>query len=126
MSNPVLSKIISPTVLLYTFVTISQFGRGLYLASADGGPPGFMFINAVGFLWILGWWLLKDSRKRGVAWVYDLGLFLYVAWPFIMPYYLLKSRGTKGLFVIVAFAVVYVSALLAGTILYVLLNSGAG
>jgi hypothetical protein len=65
--------------------------------------------------------LLKDSRSRGVGWVFDMGLFLYIAWPFVMPYYLLKTRGAKGLLLILAFAGVYVGALIAGAMLHALL-----
>lgn len=38
-----------------------------------------------------------------------------------MPYYLLKTRGAKGLLVMLACAAVYVGALVAGALLYVLL-----
>jgi hypothetical protein len=118
MSSSLLSRIVSPTVLLYTFVVIAQIGRGAYFASADQPPPAFIFINSLGFLWIIGWWLLRDSHKRGVAWVYDMGMFLYIAWPLIMSYYLLKSRGARGLLVILGFVGAYVSALVIGTVLY--------
>lgn len=50
-----------------------------------------------------------------------MGLFLYIAWPFVMPYYLLKTRGAKGLLLILAFAGVYVGALIAGAMLHALL-----
>jgi len=62
-----------------------------------------------------------DSRGRGLSWVFDMGLFLYVAWPFILPYYVVKTRGTKGLLVILSFVAVYVGASIAGVVLYVLL-----
>jgi hypothetical protein len=64
---------------------------------------------------------MRDSRQRGIKWVFDMGLFLYMAWPFIMPYYLFKTRGAKGLLTILIFVGAYVGAYLAGVILYVLL-----
>ena len=48
------------------------------------------------------------------------GLFLYIAWPFIMLYYLFKTRGIKGLLTILAFVVVYLGAYLIGVVIYVL------
>ncbi len=94
---------------------------GVYLAREAELPPAFSLLYPLGLLWAVGWWLRDDSRRRGIAWVFDMGLFLYIAWPFFMPYYLLKTRGAKGLLVMLAFGGVYVGALLAGAALYVLL-----
>ena len=117
-----LSRATSPTALLYTFLTLAQVTSGIYLERELEPPPSFALIYTFGFLWVIGWWLLRDSRKRDVAWVFDMGLFLYLAWPFIMPYYLLKTRGTKGLLVILGFLGVYVGALAAGVVLSVFLD----
>jgi hypothetical protein len=48
------------------------------------------------------------------VWVYDLGFFLCIAWPFVVPYYLVKTRGAKGLLVILAFIGAYVGATIVG------------
>ena len=53
-----------------------------------------------------------DSGKRGVKWVYDPGFFLCIAWPLVMPYYLVKTRSAKGLLVILVFIGAYVGAAL--------------
>lgn len=47
-----------------------------------------------------------------------MGLFLNIAWPFIMPYYLVKTRGVKGLLVIVAFVGAFIEAYSLGAALY--------
>ncbi|HEX8920459.1 MAG TPA: hypothetical protein VF766_03210, partial [Pyrinomonadaceae bacterium] len=91
-----LSKLGTPTALLYIFVVLTQVASGVYLAREVEPPPSFALLYALGFLWVIGWWLLKDSRERKVEWVFDMGLFLYIAWPFIMLYYLLKTRGIQG------------------------------
>jgi hypothetical protein len=71
----------------------------------------------VALLWIIGWWLRADSRKHQVAWVHDMGLFLIIAWPFILPYYLIKSRGAWGLLNILGFMGVYVGATIIGILI---------
>jgi hypothetical protein len=53
-------------------------------------------------------------------WIYDIGFFLYLAWPIVMPYYLLKSRGAKGILAVLAFIGVYVGATVLGIVLYLL------
>ncbi|MEP6569662.1 MAG: hypothetical protein ABJC10_07810 [Acidobacteriota bacterium] len=114
MSNSLLSRIVSPATLLFAFVIISQTGHGIYLVTEGGPPPAFTVINALGFLWFVGWWLRRDSKARSIPWVYDMGMFLYILWPFIMPYYLLKTRGARGLLVILGFVVAYMGGLVVG------------
>ena len=119
--SKVLSTLTSPTVLLYIFLILTQIATGMYLASGLEPPAFFTFIYAFGFLWIIGWWLHRDSSRTGVPMAFDMGLFLYVAWPLVLPYYLIKSRGAKGLLVISGFVAVYIGATLTGLILYILL-----
>jgi hypothetical protein len=110
----------SPAPLLYGFVVITQFAYGAYLGAQLEFPGVVTFLFAIGLLWAVGWWLRTDSRRRGVLSVYDLGFFLYLAWPIVMPYYLIKTRGAKGLLVMLAFVVAYVGAALIGMVLSVL------
>jgi hypothetical protein len=118
-----LSKLLSPAALLYIYLILMRVAYGVYLAADFEPPPAFALAYFAGFLWIVGWWLLTDSRKRGISWVYDLGLFLAIAWPFIMPYYLIKTRGAKGLLAILAFVGTYIIASAVGAIAYLLLVS---
>ena len=116
MSSPLLSRIFSPTVLLYAFAVTSQIGHGVYLVTEGEPPHVFTVASGIGFLWILGWWMRRDSRLRSVPWIYDMGMFLYILWPFLMPYYLLKTRGPWGLLGIVGFAGAYIGGLVVGAI----------
>lgn len=116
-----LARVGSPTILLYLFVVVTQFLSGVYVARGIETPPMFQILNRYGFLWIIGWWLWNDSKKRQIPWVYDMGFFLYLIWPFILPYHLLKSRGAKGLLSIAGFILVYTVAAVAGATLYILL-----
>jgi hypothetical protein len=117
-----LSGLSSPTALLYLYLIAAQVVTGVYLAREAKLPPAFSMLYPLGLLWAVGWWLRRDSVGRGVGWVFDMGLFLYIAWPVVMPYHLLKTRGAKGLLAILAFAGAYVGALFAGGLLYILLT----
>jgi len=116
-----LSKVSRVTAFLYLFLIITQFVTGVYLASGLEQPPIFVLLYFFAFLWIIGWWLQEDARRRGISWVYDSGFLLYVAWPLVMPYYLLKSRGAKGILVVLAFIGVYIGAAVLGMVVYLLL-----
>jgi hypothetical protein len=41
-------------------------------------------------------WLQADARARRVPLVHDMGLFLWVAWPVLLPWYAVKTRGRHG------------------------------
>jgi hypothetical protein len=121
MKKP-LSRMTSPMALLYIYLVITQIIAGVYLTREAEPPPIYTFLYPFGLLWIVGWWLQKDSRRHGVAWVYDMGFFLFMAWPFIMPYYLFKTRGVKkALLTILIFGVVYLGAVIIGAGFYAML-----
>lgn len=115
------SRLFSPGPLLYIFVIVTQFAYGVYLGAQLEYPQGVTFIFLIGMLWAVGWWLRTDSRRQGVLTVYDLGFFLYLAWPLIMPYYLVRTRGAKGLLVMLGFVAVYVGAGIVGVVLSVVI-----
>jgi hypothetical protein len=119
----ILSLAASPAALLYVLVVFAQAAAGVYTARGLELPPGFRLLYAAGLMWAMARWLRADARGRGVDWVWvlDLGIFLYVAWPFIMPYYLFKTRGAKAILAVLAFAGVYLLAFAAGAVLYVVL-----
>ena len=117
----ILSRIFSPALLLYLFVVITQFAYGVYAGAQLDLPPAVPLLYWPGFLWAVGWWLRTDSRKHNVAVVYDLGFFLYIAWPIVMPYYLVKTRGAKGLLLILGFIVAYAGAAMLGILVSELL-----
>jgi hypothetical protein len=110
-------RLFSPTALLYLFVVIDAIAQGIYAGFQADAPGAFAVLSWIALLWIVGWWLRVDSRKRGVAWVHDMGLFLMMAWPFIMPYYLVKSRGAWGLLNILGFVGVYLGAAIIGILI---------
>lgn len=116
------SQLTSPAALLCIFLVITQIISGIYLSRGIEPPPAYTLLHTLGFLWVIGWWLQKDSRKHGVKWVFDMGLFLYIAWPLIMPIYLFKMRGVKALLTILAFVGIYLGAYIIGAILNVLLT----
>jgi hypothetical protein len=116
-----LPKVSRLTTFLYLFLITTQFVIGGYLASGREQPPMFVLLYFFAFLWIIGWWLRDDAKRREISWVYDSGFLLYVAWPLVMPSYLLKSRGAKGILVALAFIGVYIGATVLGMIVYLLL-----
>jgi hypothetical protein len=120
-----LSQLSTPAALLCILLVISQIVTALYVSRDLELPPEFILLVRLGLVWGIGWWLQKDNHRHQIKWVYDMGLFLYIAWPFIMPYYLFKTRGIKALLTILAFAGIYLGAYLIGIAVHALLAQSA-
>jgi len=112
-----------PLILLYIFLLIVQIANGLYSAHGIEPSPAFDLMYALGFLWIVGWWLKEDSKRYGVQWVYDMGFFLYLAWVFIVPYYLFKTRGLRAFITILSVVSIFLGTYLVGVIVALLFAS---
>lgn len=48
---------------------------------------------------LVGWWVLIDRRARGVGMPYEFEAFVVFVWPFVLAYYLYRTRRAKGLLV---------------------------
>jgi hypothetical protein len=71
-------------------------GVALYAVSeAEPFPAVGMFLWAAP-LWAVILWLQKDARRTGVGAVHDWGYFLVLGWPFVIPWYVFRSRGRAG------------------------------
>jgi hypothetical protein len=42
------------------------------------------------------WWVWTDARAHRLAFVQDWGLFAWIAWPLLVPWYAWHTRGRAG------------------------------
>ncbi|MDH3474029.1 MAG: hypothetical protein OEM59_10080 [Rhodospirillales bacterium] len=49
-----------------------------------------------GFPLFLAWWVYNDRRRHGYPAPYEFEAFVFFAWPLMVPYYLLKTRGIRA------------------------------
>jgi hypothetical protein len=67
-----------------------------------------------GFLWSLSWqsllvcWVYFDRRGRLFEPPFEFDAFVFFAWPFVLPYYLYKTRGVRGLLFFAAIFALFV------------------
>jgi hypothetical protein len=122
MARP-FSSFSAPAILLCVFALFAGAVTGVYFVRGVEPPPGYALLYAAGFVWSFGWWMRHDSRRRGVRWVWvsDIGFFIYITWPFVVLYYLFKTRGAKAFLNLLAFCGAYLAGLLGGAALGVLL-----
>ncbi len=111
-----------PTIFLCIFLVVAQIANAFYLAHGLEHSLAFDLLYWLGLLWLGGWWLRDDSKQYNFTWAYDLGFFLYLAGVFIIPYYLLKTRGIRGLLNLFAIIGIFVGTYIIGVLIYVFLD----
>lgn len=114
----------NPTLFLCTVLFIMQAAYGFGSAQHAGNFAILGVLQAIAFNWALSWWFLNDRQQsdlHGHHNYMDMGMFIYVAGMFMIPYYLFRSRGWKAFYTIGLLLAVYLGAFLAGSILYFLI-----
>ena len=88
-----IAKLTTPGAAIFVYTFALQFIDNLYALQGIESPVVWDVLSRIVFVWLIWSWLLDDSRKRGIGWVLDLGMFLYLAWMIVLPYHLFKTRG---------------------------------
>ena len=68
------------------------------------------------FLSSMALWVLSDAMERRRRLPYDFGSFVFFASPLVVPIYLFSTRGWRALLTIGIFGVLYVVAMILGSI----------
>jgi len=116
-------RISKPVIFLCLFLLVAQFIYGANTVRTSYSAR-FFLVYSLAFYWALGWWFINDARNHGIKWVdnsLDMGMFLYVGWIFLIPYYLFKTRGWKAIYTIGLLLSACIGAYIAGVILSALL-----
>lgn len=82
-------------VAILTAITCSM-AIASYTAAEIPPPPVVSTLAAFAPLIVVFLWVEKDAWRTRVGAVQDLGLFLWLAWPVVIPWYAFKSRGRSG------------------------------
>ena len=105
-------------VLLGAAIFIYHLGRGILDALRLDPPPSLEFLYTAIFVCGIVWWLRAEIQSSAVTRLYCAGLLVYTAWPIIIPYHLLKTRGLRGLLPLFALIGTFVSARILATVIY--------
>lgn len=104
------------SILLFGLTFILQVINLLYRAWAVEPSLLFTLVSTLAFVYVLWWWLMADSKLTGTTWPMDMGYFIWLFWPVLIPYYLFSTRGLKGFIGIFT----YIGVLAAGWLVVVL------
>ncbi len=115
-----MSSRFAPAICFCVFLLFTQAATGLYLASGVEPSLAFDLLDRVGLLCLAVWWLNSDSRKHGIKQPYDIGLLLVFAWMLIVPHYLIKTRGRRGLLSVLLLIGLFVAGYAVTVVTYML------
>jgi hypothetical protein len=103
-------------VLIFVYHTPHTFFvlRGLEFS------PLAEYLYSAAFLCAVGWWIREENRRKRITPLYCDGILIVVGWPFLILYYLLKTRGLKGFIPLLGLIVVLVVAIIVGGLANVL------
>lgn len=102
------------TALVLASLFVTNGATGVYDAIGRQAPSS---VSALGTLMVslsVIAWFRGYSRQHGIPWVFDMGAFLLALWYLIVPYYLLREEGWRGLRRIATFLLTYAVAAVAG------------
>lgn len=95
-----------------------SIASAVYVASEAEPTPIVSMFLWMGPLVAVAVWIQKDAHRTQVGAVHDLGWFIMLAWPIVIPWYAFRTRGRSGwrllatLFALIFSA--YVTALVTG------------
>jgi hypothetical protein len=117
-----LSNSSTPTTALAVIFMIGNVGWAIAAAFAAPLRPAFLLLYWIGIQWALAWWVLVDCRRRGLATSIDHGWFVFFAWPIVLPYHLLQTRGRRGCLVMAGLLGLFAASCVAALGVFLMLS----
>jgi hypothetical protein len=88
------SKSLMPLVALTAIFAVGLSVFSFHGVEASGATK---LLWRFEFALILTSWVHVDRRVRGFSVPFEFDTFVFFAWPLVVPYYLYRSRGGRGL-----------------------------
>ena len=108
-------------VLLAILIFIYNFAATLFVLNGLELSAEARFLYLAAFICGAIWWLRSDRYRSAITPIYCHGMLVYLGWPIIIPYHLLKTRGARGFLPLLLLIGSFVSAPIAAGIAHVVL-----
>lgn len=118
MSSP-LGRIVMFSCVVAFHQSIQAYG-GTLVEESIGTP-----IWNLGMALLLVAWVYEDHRQSRYWPCFEYDVFLFFAWPLVLPHYLVRTRGIRGLMIYTGFLALYIFPAVCAAIIYVVTH-GAG
>jgi hypothetical protein len=104
-------------VLIGILIFVYHVGIGIYSSLGVEPLPAFEFLYTAAFLCGVVWWLRAEAQRYDVKRVYCPGVLVGMGWVIIVPYFLFKTRGVKGLIPLLALTGTLIAAHVLGVLI---------
>ena len=89
-------------VLLVLLLLVYAVGAGLNNGRDVEHSATLDLLYRIGLVWGVVWWLRSDVKRSAAQRIYCSGLLVLVGAWVIIPYHLIKTRGARGLILLLA------------------------
>jgi hypothetical protein len=111
-----LSRSLVPLVVL---TAIFSVGSSVIALHGMPVPRETGIFQSLAFQLILACWVRVDRAVRGFRAPYEFDAFVFFAWPIVVPYYLYKTRGRRGVLFALGIGALFLTPPLAAAIISV-------
>ncbi len=98
--NPRAARSFIPLILFTVIVTAARCVLASHSLSLSPGPDK---LTVVFQQVLVAAWVYFDRQGRDLGLPFEFEAFVFFAWPIALPYYLVKSRGSRGLLLFAIF-----------------------
>ena len=81
-------------------------------------PPSTEALWLLAFALLTAMWIMKEPMQKDKSPVSGLGAIAFIAWPIVLPYHLIKTRGMEGFMQFLGFVWLYFAPFLSGLVAY--------
>ena len=113
-----------PLTTAYVAAAACSAAAALYTVLALEPAPLVSILISFGPLVAVLLWLQEDARRTKAVAVHDWGFFLWIAWPALLPWYAIKTRGRRGWLLTLMLAALVLAPFFAVVIVEVLWGEG--
>ena len=86
---------------LVVLTIIFSVGRSFVAIHNLGARGAAELLWTFEFRLVLAWWVHLDRQVRGFSVPFEFDAFVFFVWPFIVPYYFYRTRGRRGLLLVI-------------------------
>jgi hypothetical protein len=112
-----IAKSLTPLVAL---TAVFALGLSICAAYRTVNPQASELLWQFEFRLLLTWWVRADRRARDFSVPFEFDAFVFWAWPIVVPYYLYRSRGARGLLLALGIWWLYAVPYWAGTLVHLI------
>jgi hypothetical protein len=101
-------------ILLTVFLLVFALDWAVTAAAGEKANIFFDLTQRLAYSVILTLWVTSDAQVRRQSLCYDFDMFVFFAWPVMVPYYLLRTRGSRAFVTLFAYGVIYLASVVLG------------